>query len=425
MPAVEFSQITDMKRQAVEKKVRQFYEDNNPGMKAFGKATEKGVLTEKGYRLPDYAQRPIGATWFTPSQSDFNTATGGQTVSMWVYPTMFAYPMVWTGSAMESMENDTSDNVEGLDDIMAKYASAANKMLEYNFFKDGSGTLAFSASTISSLGSQTLTCTTTWGGAPGYSKGSSYLWPNGNFQAINASTNQVRGNFTVTTAGATSCTINLTSGTISSGDPIVVTGSWQMAMRGLAWLISPTNRVLQGLDTSVYTDLNAPGIDLGGALLTPAAISNAKALLQTRNNAEGAQNNLTAFITWGQEQTIRKQGYNFSFYIRNQADSETMKGVQGDYTDGDTRFIRAADQDDFTVHFAATSEMKVYEMMPFGLYKKDGLQWRNLLGANNTGSDNWQQAMGWKGNYAVISPRATSYLWNASAAVASTVSAGL
>ena len=48
MPAVTFSEITDLKRQAVEKDVRMFYENNDPGMRAFGKAVDKPQLTEKG-----------------------------------------------------------------------------------------------------------------------------------------------------------------------------------------------------------------------------------------------------------------------------------------------------------------------------------------------------------------------------------------
>lgn len=425
MPATEFSQITDLKRQAVEKKVRQFYENHDPGRRAFDAATDKGPLTEKGYRLPEYAQRPTGETWFTPSQSDFNAAVGPQTVSMWVYPTMYAYPMLWTGSAIESMEVDAGDNVNSYEDIMGQYSAAAQKRLEMYFYRNGNGALAYSASTISSVGSNSLTGSTTWGGSPGYTKGTLNLWQGGAFQSINSSTNQVRGNFTVTTAGATTATINLTSGTILSGDPIVATGAWQMAMRGLDWLISPTSRVLQGLDTAVYTDLNAPGVDLGGALLTPAAIENGKALLQVRNNKPDAKNNLTAFIHPGQWSTIRKQGYNFSYYIRNQENSDTMKGVQGDYTDGDTRFILGADQDDCSVHFAATSEMKVYEMKAFGPYNFDKQEWRMLLGANSTGSDNYQKAIGWKGNYATHSPRATSYIWQAQLPYASSVQAGL
>lgn len=425
MPAVQFSNITDMKRQAVEKKAYEFYENNDPGMKAFGEAVDKPPLTEKGYRLPNYAVRPTGETWFTPSQSDFNAANPPQTVSMWVYPTMYAYPMIWTGSAIESMENDAADNIDSYETIMTQYTQAAQKRLEQYFFGDGSGSLAYSASTISSLGSQTLTCTTTASTTPGQTKGASWLWPNGQYQAINTSTAQVRGTFTVTTAGTSSCTINLTSGTISSGDPIVAVGAYQMAMRGLGWLISDQTRVLQGLSTSAYADLNAPVVDLAGALLTPAAIENAKALLDTRNNDANSRNNLTAFLPPGQWSTIRKQGYNFSYYIRNEADSNTMKGVQGDYTDGDTRFLRCADMDEDRVYLAATSVMKMYVMKKFGKYDRDGLQVRMLLGSNNTGSDNWQSAMGTKMNPANLSPRGCAFIKRAQLSFATQVSAGL
>lgn len=425
MPAVEFSQITDLKRQAVEKDVREFYENNDPGMRAFGKAVDKPKITEKGYRLPDYSRRPTGMTWFTPDNSDFNAANGPQTVSMWVYPTMSAWPMLWTGSAIESMENDTEDNVQSYDQVMVQYTQTFRKRMNQYFYGTGNGAVAYAASTITSLGSQSLTCTTTAAATPGQTKGAMWLWELEVYQAINASTNAVRGTFTVTTAGTSSCTINLLSGTISSGDPIVIQGSWQLAMRGIGWLISDQNRVFQGLDTSVYTDLNSPVVDLTGALLTPAAIENAKALLQTRNNAVTAKNDLTAFITFGQYSTIRKQGYNLGYYLREHEGSDTMKGVQGDYTDGDTRFICDADDDEDRVQFAKTSDYKIYEQKSYGKYNRDGLNTRMLLGANQTGSDNWQSAVGWKGNPAALAARGSAFIKRAQLPYATQVVAGL
>src|ERR1051325_4177556 len=342
MGAVVFSEITALKRQAVEKDVREFFENNDPGMRAFGKAVDKPPLTSKGYRLPDYARRPTGMTWFTPDNSDFNQANGPQSVSMWVYPTMSAWPMIWTGSAIESMENDTADNVQCYDQVMVQYTEVFRKRMNQYFYGTGNGAVAYSATTTTTLGSQSLSGTTTAATTPGQTKGTMWLWEQETYQAINASTGAVRGTFVVTTAGTSSCTVNVLSGTVSSGDPIVIQGSYQLAMRGLGWLISDQNRVLQGLDTSVYTDLNAPVADLAGALLTPAAIENAKALVQTRNNAESAKNNLTAFITPGQYSTIRKQGYNLGYYLREDAGSDTMKGVQGGYHDAAPHFLLPA-----------------------------------------------------------------------------------
>lgn len=425
MATQDFSGITDLKRQAVEKDVKKFFENNTPGLSAFKRVVDKPPLTEKGYRLPNYSQRPGGDTWFTPSQSDFNAAVSMQTTSMWVYPTMYALPIMWTGSALDSMELDTADNVNSLDEIMGLYSDTASKMLNQLFYGDGSGALAYSASTISSLGSQTLSGTTAAAATPGQTKGVIRLWQNHVYQAINTSTATVRGTFTVTTPGTTSCTINLTSGTISSGDPIVTVGAYQMAMRGLGWLISDQTRVLQGLSTSTNPDLNAPVIDLAGALLTPAAISNVKALIKTRNNDQKADRGLTGFITPGQIQTILKQGYNLGYYLREDTASDTMKGVQNAYQDGDTQWVEDADNDEDRVYLSLTSVMKLYEMMPFGLYNRDKQEWRMLLGANNSGSDNYQKAMGWKGNPAILSPRATGFIKRAQLPVATQVSSGL
>jgi len=425
MANVAFSNLTDLERQAVEKEARDLFENNTPGWSAFQKGTEKPAFGEKGIRIPYYSQRPGGHTWYVPSQSDFNAAVPLQTVSMWVYPTMYALPVVWQGSAIQSFEVTPENNIQGYRQIMGQYTRAAQKMINQLFYGDGTGSLAYSASTISSLGSQTLAGTTAAATTAGQTKGTMWLLAGQTYQAINTSTAQVRGTFTVTTPGTSSCTINLSSGTISSGDPIVTVGAYQMAMRGLAWLISDQTRTFQGLSTSAFPDLNAPVVDLANALLTPAAIENGKALLQTRNNDPKAKGHLSAFITPGQYSTIKKQGYNLGYYLRNESSSDTMKGVQSEYTDGDTTFCLDADMDEDRVYFAQNDQMRIYEMMPFGPYDKDGLDMRMILGANGTGSDNWQHAIGLKANPASLYPRATMFIKRAQLPTATQVTSGL
>lgn len=425
MANVAFGNLTDLQRQAVEMEARDLFENNTPGYSAFEKKVEKPKFGEKGYRIPYYSQRPGGHTWFVPSQSDFNAAVPPQTVSMWVYPTMYALPMVWEGSTIDSFENTPENDVQTYRQIVGQYTRAGMKEINELFYGDGSGSLAYSSTTTAVLGSQTLTGTTAAAATAGQTKGTMWLLQGQTYQAINTSTAQVRGTFTVTAAGASSCTINLTSGTITSGDPIVNVGAYQLVMRGLAWLISDQTRTLQGLSTASFPDLNAPVVDLAGALLTPAAIENGKALLQTRNNDPKAKATLTAFITPGQYSTIKKQGYNLGYYIRNQADSETMKGVQSEYTDGDTTFVLDADMDEDRVYFAQTSQMRIYEMMKWGNYNRDGLDQRNQLGANGTGSDNWQSAMGCKIAPATLFPRATMFIKRAQLPYATQVTAGV
>src|SRR5207237_6559858 len=131
---------------------------------------------------------------------------------------------------------------------------------------DGSGALAFSSSSLSVGASQTMNCTTAAAATPGQTKGSRRLERRLSYDAINTSTGAVRGNITVVTEGTTSCVVNVNWGSVSSGDPIVDVGSYNRMIRGLGHLVSNASRVLQGLNTATFIDLNSPVLDLNGTL---------------------------------------------------------------------------------------------------------------------------------------------------------------
>jgi hypothetical protein len=50
---------------------------------------------------------------------------------------------------------------------------------------------------------------------------------------------------------------------------------------------------------------------------------------------------------------------------------------------------------------------------------------RMLMGANQTGSDNYQKAMGWKGNCATLSGRGSALIKRAQLAFATQITAGI
>lgn len=54
---------------------------------------------------------------------------------------------------------------------------------------------------------------------------------------------------------------------------------YSMAPHGLAYLINDQSRILQGLNTTVFPDLNSPVVDLGGAVLSPEMFDYAKKYL--------------------------------------------------------------------------------------------------------------------------------------------------
>ncbi len=411
MANVDFTNVSDLKREAVGTMVRTYFENNAPGYNAFRKSTRTQELTEKGYRIPMWTGRPGGHTAFLPSSSDFNAAVAPQSQSMFVFPTHYALPMVWQGNTLRAFERDRANNIQGLLEVLKLYTETATKRIEMMFYGDGSGALAYSSSTLGSTGSgQTMNCTTAAAATPGQTKGARRLELGHTYQAINTSTGAVRGTIVIEATGASSATVNVTAGTVSSGDPIVDVGSYNKYMRGLGWLISDQSRTLQGLATATFPDLNSPVVDLAGAALTPAAMENVKSSLNTRNNSEIAENALICFITFGQHSVLRKQGYSLGYYLRDGQAGETVKGVAKQYQDGDTTFIRVKDLDDDRTYLAKTDSVGMWEEMPFGEYDFDQQSWRMLLGSNNTGSDNYQRAIGIAANPGIEFPRASCFV---------------
>lgn len=414
MPNVDFSNLPDLKKQDVHEMVQSFFENNAPGYHGFTKAADTYPITDKGYRLAYHTRRPGGHTGYVPSASDFNAAVPMQTQSMYVFPVGYALPMIWQGNAIRAFQKDQGNNLQSLLTIMKLYTETATKRLNQMFYGDGSGALAFSSSTINSTGVATMNCTTAAAATPGQTKGAVRLEEGHTYNAINASSGAIRGTFTVTVPGKTSCTVNVTSGTISSGDPIVDANSYARYMRGLGHLISDQNRVLQGLNSANFPDLNAPVLDLNGTTLTPAAMETIKSQVNTRNNTEDAEASLVAFITHGQFSALRKQGYNLGFYLRSAGEGDTVKGVAKRYEDGDTVFIRDSDMDEDRVYLCQLTQYKMFEEMPFGEFDLDGQEWRMLLGSNNTGSDNYQRALGCRANPGALLPRASAFIKRAS-----------
>jgi hypothetical protein len=414
MPNVDFSNVPDLKKQDVADMVRSFFENNAPGFNAFKKGVETLEGTDKGYRIPYFSRRPGGHTGYVPSSSDFNAAIPMQTISMFVFPVGYALPIVWQGNVVRGFQKDQKNNIKSMLEIMKIYTETATKRLNQMFYGDGSGALAFSASTIGATGVATLNCTTAAAATAGQTKGAVRLEESHVYNAINASTGAIRGTFTVLTPGKTSASINVTSGTITSGDPIVDANSYSRYMRGLAHLISDQNRTLQGLNTANFTDLNAPVLDLNGTTLTPAGFETIKSQVNTRNNSEDSEAKLQAFITFGQHAVLRKQGYNLGFYVRSAEGGDTVKGVAKRYEDGDTVFVRDADMDEDRVYLVQSEQYAMFEEMPFGEYNIDGQEWRMLLGANNTGSDNYQRALGCRANPGTFLPRASAFIKRAS-----------
>jgi hypothetical protein len=321
-------------------------------------------------------------------------------------------PMIFPGPTIDMLESGAEEKVVGFDSVIQRHITAFRKRLEQTIVGDGSGSVAYSATTISTLGTgQTFTGTTAASTTPGQTKGARWLRKNHFYQAINPSTGAVRGTFQVTAIGTTTATITLIQGSISTNDPIVEPGCYLKMPRGLGHLISKASRVLQGLSTANYLDANSPEVDLAGATCTPADFDAIKTALQMRNNEAGAENRLLCYCTYNAYSILKRQGWNLTI----QSLTETT-GIQKKYSDGDTMFILMTEMDEDRYYLFHADCIPNFETRALDTLDRDGLAWRMLFGDNGTGSDSWQKALACAFNPGILLPRGTGLIKRAATA---------
>jgi hypothetical protein len=376
------------------------FELNAPTYKAIKNRVDEKPITQKGYQISYWNRMPGGIGGFIPGNSSFNSYLSPNSKPMYVFPTYMAQPMIFDGSTFRMLNSGSESKVQNLGDSVQIHYDWFTKGLEWMAVGDGTGALAYSGSTITTLGTgQSLTGTTAAATTPGQTKGTFRLKAGQTYDSVNTSTEAVRGQFYIETEGASSCTIFLIWGSISSGDRITWPGSNQKMPRGLGFLISNASRVLQTISTATEPYLNSYGLDLAGNLLTPSTFSSLKAGIQTRANADAARNNLLCFMTPNQYQILARQGWNLTI----QPVDETS-GAAGKYKDGDTTFILGADMDEDRGYLAPADILGMYEEMPVGEFDLDGQTWRMLMGNNGTGSDSYQKAIGCAWNMGIERP---------------------
>jgi hypothetical protein len=394
------------------KGAKTLFEMKAPGYNALKRAVKTEPITQKGYKLPHWFQMPGGVGGFVEQDSSFNPYVPPSSRAMYVYPTYMAQPIIMSGSSIRMLKSGSENNISSLDQAVNLHYDVFTKRINHMTYGDGTGTLAVASGAVSTLGTgQTLTGTTTAATTAGQTKGTVRLRRGHYFDAINPSTGAVRGTFYVETPGAASCTIFLLSGSISSGDYITDPNSYNRMPRGLAHLVSNASRILQTLNTANDPDLNSPGIDLAGTIVTPTTFDRAKTAMQMRANEAGMENGLLCFCTFNFYSQLKRQGWNLAI----QSGTVTT-GIARKYQDGDTTFILDADMDDDRAYLVAKDAIQLYEEMELGDFRLDSQEWRMLLGNNGTGSDSWQRAFGIAYNLGLVDPSGASFIKRAAIA---------
>lgn len=387
---LQFSNLQPAQRQTVDTEIITMFENEAPTYGAF-QEMEDAEINEGMVKLRMELSRPGGHGAWRDGASDFNEYVAPKFDAMYVGPTGYALPKLTSGSTIRGLMRNDKDILYKQADVDASHFAAATKRWNRMLQGDGSGRLAVSASALSVGTNLTLNCTTTASLTAGNTKGATFLEANHRYNAVDPATGTIRGTFNVKTPGASSAVVNVTAGTVASGDDIVDVNSYGNWPRGIEWLIDNTARILQTQNTGTVPQLNDNVIDLNGAPFTPLVIESMRTYLRTRNNSKAAGEMLNCLLVPGQLSVLRKQGYGFREYADGY---NTVHGVAQNYSEEGIKFIEDADYEDANIVMWKDGTLKRYTEMPFGPYNLDGQTRRMLFGANSTGSDNYQEAIG-------------------------------
>jgi hypothetical protein len=395
--ATMFANADPLYIQDVEAKVQKVKEENAPGFNTFRNNVQKSKHGEKGLKLNYENMTTGGHSTPTATNPDWNEPVAEEYLSSYVYPVRYRLPMIVDWAIIRDFKiNKTNASANVLKNKLMLTTEAALKRLERAFYGTGDGALGYSLSALSVGNAQTLNGDTTPAASAGHTKGTSWLRKNNFYHAINTSTGLPRGVFMVTVEGKTSCTVNVISGTIASGDPFVDLNTYQGYFRGLAFLISNTSRTIQAINTADNPDFNSFGVDLAGAPLTFATVEDLMTGLTIRNNDGNKKTGKVFFLPIGQASVLRKSAQNLRVY---QNGSNVVKGIAEDVDFGNNlNVIMPADLDDDRGYAAAYDEFGMLEDYPLNDIDDDGQEWRMILGANNSGSERRQRGIGWDGN---------------------------
>lgn len=400
MAAMTIEQLDPALLQLVKEQITKVFEQEAEGWKLFKRSTGSEFINGKGFRIPINTAPPGGHTWFSENDSSFRAPIPPTFKDMYVYPTAYALAFEVTGRSVRNMK-DKSSLLKWFTEFLELHIATSMKEIEEQLPYDGRGIKAIVEGAPAAGPPVVFTLQTTPGANAGGTKGARYLVANNQYDVINDLTGAVRGQIVITVPGTTTVTTDVLPAGTDDDDLIVHTGGYNKAFRGLAYLVSNGTDILQLLSRADFIELRSPVTDLAGAPLGPAAFSITKAKLQFRAGKDQGAKNLLAFLTFGQYEYLRRQGYN----LRRFMDDDKVTGVAGTYTDGDTTFAPIVNMDEDRVYLLDMSDIQRYVEMDFGIYDLDGQTLRMKMGGTpGVGSDNYAGAVGTSMNLGITAP---------------------
>ena len=392
MSAVGIENIPDTRKQQIKEMVGNIRNSVTLGLNSLKNSSRKINTTQTGYQIPYFVQGYTGNTALAPrsGSNSFLQSNPPETKSMWVglsynFKVMQAQGMLLNDlNSKESLISEMKLRSLAIEDFM--------KQLNYDFYGDGTGTRA----RVTSVAAGTFTGTTAAQTTPGWTKGAHRLQANTTYDIVDEASFAVVGTITPTRNGTGSATVPVTTtGVPNNANAYVVEqGKYNLVPMGLGGLISNSDRIMQGLDTTDYPEFNNSVIDLNGAAITAATIGTLATRVRIRT-AKPGQLGAIGHIPPGLYNTLAITGYSARLYNAEKGMALTSYGTPTEYSDRDIAWVVDPDMDEDRVYCRNADDFAIFEAMPFGPVKEDGLDWRQNPGANNVGAWEYFKQVGW------------------------------
>jgi hypothetical protein len=401
---LSFNEIANLGKERVAEKAQFTGETKYPLASHFF-SRKKKPLDEQGYRMPIITRRPGGHHLYGQSSTDFRTPVALDSDSMRVYPVWYEIGQKFTGATLRALRRGSETQLLKYREVIGLLTDSAKKRLNHYFHGDGTAALSVCAdAAINGTGSKTFTAQTLASSATGEAetKGCVRLEKGHTYALIDTDGATINAVFEVTTAGKSSCTVNVTTAnaTSASGDYVVdlgisaSTSSNRKAPQGLRSLCAASG-VVQNFDRANDVNTKTPRVNGSDLPITPYVFANAKTLVNIAANDQNEAMGRLIVMPPGQDTLLRIQQFGYRQYQGN----ETVKGVAGKYidADGDT-YLYDADAAEDRIYILDGNSFYLGEEKKFGIFDEDSLEMRMLAGTPGVGSDGFFMAIGWGGN---------------------------
>jgi hypothetical protein len=94
-----------------------------PGYTAMKKNSRSYPITQKGFQIPFFETVPGQITGYTASNTSFGDYVPAEGISMYIFPTYLAMPMIFAGPTINMLQSGSEDKVTSFGQVIDNHVT--------------------------------------------------------------------------------------------------------------------------------------------------------------------------------------------------------------------------------------------------------------------------------------------------------------